>query len=131
MKIISKYTKLGNHKIFLKLFFSFVFCFHSRECLSSLSGDSIVLLNSHGVQGKKMSHTKCECIHKVFLSTYINKGCFFFFFFLPIQMCLQTTLRLLYTFFFSIHIHIHLHIHSQMKEEIATVWIARQCNEKF
>lgn len=89
-----------------------------------------MLLNSHGVQGKKMSHTQYECIHKRFPSTYINIG-----FLLTIQIGLQTTLRLLYTLF-NIHIHIHLHthtftIHSQMKEEIATVRVARQCNEKF
>lgn len=40
--------------------------------LSSLSGDTIVLLNSHGVQGKKMSHTQYECIREGLLSTYIN-----------------------------------------------------------
>lgn len=57
-------------------FFFSCFVFESRECLSSLSGDSIVLLNSHGVRGKKMSHTQGECIHKGFRSTYININLF-------------------------------------------------------
>lgn len=109
MKIISKYTKLGNHKIFLKLFFSFVFCFHSRECLSSLSGDSIVLLNSHGVQGKKMSHTKCECIHKVFLSTYINKGCFLSFFFFYPYRCVSRQHSDFYIHFFLVYIYTYIY----------------------
>lgn len=91
-----------------------------------------MLLNSHGVRGKKMSHTQYECIHKGVLSTYIDID---FFSFLTKHIGLQTTLRLLYTFL-NIYTHTHYihtcsHIHSQMKGEIATVWIARQCNEKF
>lgn len=132
MKIISKYIKLGNHKIFLKLYLFFVFLFILGNVSISLSGDSIVLLNSHGVRGKKMSHTQYECIHKGVLSTYIDID---FFSFLTKHIGLQTTLRLLYTFL-NIYTHTHYihtcsHIHSQMKGEIATVWIARQCNEKF
>lgn len=50
----------------------FFFFFYSRECLSSLSGDSFVLLNRHGVQGQNTNHTQYECIHERLLSTYIT-----------------------------------------------------------
>lgn len=50
----------------------FSFSFYSRECLSSLSGDSFVLLNRHGVQGQNTNHTQYECIHERLLSTYVN-----------------------------------------------------------
>lgn len=53
---------------------------------------------------------------------------------LTIHMGLQTTLGHLYTFctyiYTYIYRHTHSHLHSQMREEVATVWIARQCNEE-
>lgn len=75
-----------------------------------------MLLNSHGVQGKKMSPTH-ECIHREFLSTHININ------FLSIHRGPWTTRRLLYTFS-HIYTYIYTHtftLHSQVREEIATV----------
>ena len=74
--------------------------------LSSLSGDSIVLLNSRGVQGKKVSHIQYKCIHKRFLSTYINID----FFFNHTFRSLDNTQTPIYIFF-NIYVHIHLHTH--------------------
>lgn len=43
----------------------------------------------------------------------------------------QTSIYILIYIYTYIYIHTHSHLHSQMKGEIATVRIARQCNEKF
>lgn len=64
-----------------------------------------MLLNIQGVQGKKMSPTRYECIPREFLSTHININ------FLSIHIGPRTTLRLLYTFS-HIYTYIYTHIHT-------------------
>lgn len=69
----------------------------------TVSGESIVLLNSLGVQGKRMSPTQYECIHRESLSTHININ------FLSIHIGPGTTARLLYTFS---HIYTYIYTHT-------------------
>lgn len=77
-----------------------------------------------------MSHTQYECIHKGVLSTYIDIDCFFCF--NQTQVSRQhSDFYIHFLIYTHTYIHTRSHIHSQMKGEIATVWIARQCNEKF
>lgn len=77
-----------------------------KECLLSVSGESFVLLNRHGVQGKKMNPTLHECIHKEFLGARINMS------FLSIHIGPRTTLKTFMYIFTYIHVHLHTHIHT-------------------
>lgn len=99
-----------------------------KECLSSVLGESIVLLNGHGVQGKKMNPTQYECIRKEFLGAHINMN------FLSIHIGPRTTLKTSMYIFTYIHTHLHTHIHTfthRGEKKLPLFWIARQCNGKF
>lgn len=120
-------TKLGNYIIFQAFFKK---SFYSRECLCHLFQE-IVLCFWTGVVFREEDKPHSIWMHTPRASGHKDQRRFL----KTIQIGLQTTLRLLYTFliyiYTYIYIHTHSHLYSQMKGEIATVRVARQCNEKF
>ena len=80
MKIISKYIKFGNHKIFLKLYlFIFCFSFYSRECLHISFRRQYCASEQSWCSGKEDEPHSIWMHTQRVLSTYIDIDCFFFF----------------------------------------------------